>query len=68
MIKCPNAVPLLICGCGREFVRQFAFEGEYIVNDEEGSEQSLPFLCILTNARASLPGRKFVNKSSFLCK
>jgi hypothetical protein len=28
----------LICGCGCEFIRQFVFDSEYVVNDEEGSE------------------------------
>ena len=26
------------CGCGCEFVRQFVFDKEYIVNDEKRSE------------------------------
>lgn len=28
----------LICGCGCEFIRQFVFDGEYIVKDEEEDE------------------------------
>lgn len=29
----------LICGCGCEFIRQFVFDSEYIINDEEEEDE-----------------------------